>query len=140
MMNKIVERRVRDPKDAQPVTNPLVQEENLQSLFLDPDLSDLESGARLRGAILEYSGREISGWIVDARSPAASVALSLLSVLIQSKRRERAARLPLGLVHARQSAVPASVSIWRSREPVGAWRGLLESRWRMAVSHRSIFA
>jgi hypothetical protein len=31
----------------------------------------------LRGAILEYSGRGISGWIVDSQSPAATVSISL---------------------------------------------------------------
>jgi hypothetical protein len=97
-MNKIVERSVKDAKDAEPVISPLAQEENLQSLFLDPDLSDLESGARLRGAILEYSGREISGWIVDARSPAASMALSLFvgSHAIEETRTGRPAPAGIG--------------------------------------------
>ncbi|MCI3952795.1 MAG: lipopolysaccharide biosynthesis protein, partial [Burkholderiales bacterium] len=68
-MNKIAERDVRNAENTRPVASPIPHEENLQSSFLDPDLSDLESGARLRGAILEHSGREISGWIVDTRSP-----------------------------------------------------------------------
>ena len=76
-MNKIAERGVRKAKDMQPVASPIPQEENLQSSFLDPDLGDLGSGVRLRGALLEYSGRQISGWIVDARSPTTSVSLSL---------------------------------------------------------------
>jgi hypothetical protein len=75
-MNKIAEREA-NAKDMQPVAGPAPQEESLQSSFLDPDLDDPESGARLRGAILEYSGREISGWIVDARSLTASVSISL---------------------------------------------------------------
>jgi hypothetical protein len=76
-MNKIAERGVRKAKDMQPVASPIPQEENLQSSFLDPDLGDLGSGVRLRGALLEYSGRQIAGWIVDARSPTTSVSLSL---------------------------------------------------------------
>lgn len=97
-MNKILEYSVKDAKDAQAVTSPLAQEENLQSLFLDPDLSDLESGARLRGAILDYSGRQISGWIVDARSPTASISLSLFvgSHAIEETRTGRAAPAGIG--------------------------------------------
>ena len=76
-MNKIAERRVRDTKDMQPVASPVQQDDNSQSVFLDPDVSDLQSGPRLRGAILEYSGRVISGWIVDAQSPASTVSISL---------------------------------------------------------------
>ncbi|HVX78607.1 MAG TPA: glycoside hydrolase family 99-like domain-containing protein [Bradyrhizobium sp.] len=97
-MNRIVERSFKDAKDPQPVNSPLAQEENLQGLFLDPDLSNLESGVRLRGAILECSGREISGWIVDSRSPAASVALSLFvgSHAIEETRTGRAAPAGIG--------------------------------------------
>ena len=76
-MNKIVERSVRDTKDMLPVASPVQQEDLPQSLFLDPDITDLKSGPRLRGAILEYSGRGISGWIVDSQSPAATVSISL---------------------------------------------------------------
>ncbi len=77
-MNKIAERGVKDAKNAKPVAGPIPQEENLQSSFLDPDLSDLESGrSPACGAILDCSGREISGWIVDTRSRTASVSLSL---------------------------------------------------------------
>jgi len=76
-MNKMVERSVRDTKDMLPVASPVQQEDHPQSLFLDPDISDLQSGSRLRGAILEYSGRGISGWIVDAQSPASTVSIAL---------------------------------------------------------------
>lgn len=97
-MNKILEHSVKDVKDAQAITSPLAQEENSQSLFLDPDLSDLDSGARLRGAILDCSGRQISGWIVDARSPAETVALSLFigSHAIEETRTGRAAPAGIG--------------------------------------------
>src|SRR4051812_48685854 len=97
-MNKIAERSVKNAKDMQPIADPAPQEENLQSSFLDPDLSDLESGARLRGAIFEYSGREISGWIVDARSLTASVSLSLFvgSHAIEETRTDRLAPAGIG--------------------------------------------
>ena len=97
-MNKIAERNVKDAKGTQPVADPLVQEEILQSSFLDPDLSDPGSGVRLRGAILEYSGREVSGWIVDTRSPTASVSLSLFvgSHAIEETRTDRAAPPGIG--------------------------------------------
>ncbi|MGN8546652.1 glycoside hydrolase family 99-like domain-containing protein [Bradyrhizobium sp. 13971] len=76
-MNKMVERSVRDTKDMLPVASPVQQDDQSQSVFLDPDVSDFQSGPRLRGAILEHSGRVISGWIVDAQSPASTVAISL---------------------------------------------------------------
>jgi hypothetical protein len=97
-MNKIAERNVEDAEGTQPVADPLLQEESLQNTFLDPDLGDLESGARLRGAILEQSGREISGWILDARSPATSVSLSLFvgSHAIEEARTDRAAPAGIG--------------------------------------------
>ncbi len=97
-MNKIAERDVRSAKGTQPVASPISHEENLQSSFLDPDLDDLESGARLRGAILEQSGREISGWIVDARSLTESVSLSLFvgSHAVEETRTDRAAPAGVG--------------------------------------------
>lgn len=97
-MNKIAERDVRNVKGMRPIASPISQEENVQSVFLDPDLSDLESGTRLRGAILEYSGREISGWIVDARSLTASVSLSLFvgSHAIEETKTDRAAPVTIG--------------------------------------------
>ena len=76
-MNKMVERSVRDTKDMLPVASPVQQDDQSQSVFLDPDVGDFQSGPRLRGAILEHSGRVISGWIVDAQSPASTIATSL---------------------------------------------------------------
>lgn len=76
-MNKIAERNIKDVEDKRPVASPILQEDNAQSLFLDPDVSDLKSGARLRGAVLECSGREVSGWIVDTQSPTSTVSISL---------------------------------------------------------------
>src|ERR1700756_1414238 len=77
-MNKMVDRSVRDTKDMLPVASPVQQEDHPQSLFLDPDISDLQPGSRLRGALLDNSRRGAAALMVEAEAPASTVSIALL--------------------------------------------------------------